>query len=156
MNDQRFPELALPLARAARELGEQTPPLTLLPAIHRQLAGRPQRRSIAQRMTSWLAWGGLVTGCTALSVMLVLGSVLDDESTSAGASTANGFVAVAGEQAWREVARDGGVWLVSTEIPQSRLAALGLPYDPARAAEPVPAQLLMHGSGNVLAVRVIR
>jgi len=43
---------------------------------------------------------------------------------------------------------------VPTEIPQSRLAALGLPYDPTRANERVAAQLLMQGSGDVLAVRV--
>jgi hypothetical protein len=35
------------------------------------------------------------------------------------------------------------------------LAALGLPFDPARAAEPVRAELLMHASGDVLALRVI-
>jgi hypothetical protein len=45
---------------------------------------------------------------------------------------------------------------VSTELPHSRLAVLGLPYDPARAGERVPAQFLMHSSGEVLAVRVNR
>lgn len=45
-------------------------------------------------------------------------------------------------------------WLVPTELPGDRLALLGLPFDPARAGERIPAELLLDGSGNVLAVRV--
>jgi hypothetical protein len=45
---------------------------------------------------------------------------------------------------------------VRTELPASRRALLGLPYDPAAAAAPVRAELLLHPSGDVLAVRVIR
>jgi hypothetical protein len=58
---------------------------------------------------------------------------------------------------WQRARTDSGrTWLVTTELPHSRLAALGLPYDPARAGERVSAQLLMHGSGEVLAVRLNR
>jgi hypothetical protein len=46
-------------------------------------------------------------------------------------------------------------WLVQSEVPQERLAALGLPYDPTRAAEPVRAELLVHPTGLVLALRLI-
>ena len=44
---------------------------------------------------------------------------------------------------------------MTTELPRERLAAIGLPYDPARAAEPVRAELLMHASGDVIALRLI-
>lgn len=46
-------------------------------------------------------------------------------------------------------------WVVRTELPAERLALLGLPYDPGRAARPVRAELLLHASGDVLAVRVL-
>jgi len=46
-------------------------------------------------------------------------------------------------------------WVVTTEMPQERLAAIGLPYDPARAAERVRAELLVAASGEVLAVRLL-
>jgi hypothetical protein len=67
------------------------------------------------------------------------------------------FVAVAGAERMREASRegDGRAWLVSTELPRERLAALGLPYDPSRAAERVRAELLVHASGDVLAVRLL-
>ena len=47
-------------------------------------------------------------------------------------------------------------WLVDTELPVERLAALGLPFDPARAGDSVRAEFLVHPSGELLAVRFIR
>ncbi|MBL8324747.1 MAG: hypothetical protein JNJ89_07275 [Rubrivivax sp.] len=44
-------------------------------------------------------------------------------------------------------------WVLTAEMPQQHLASLGLPYDPGRAAEPLRAELLVSGSGEVLAVR---
>lgn len=45
--------------------------------------------------------------------------------------------------------------LVSAGLSGERLAALGLPFDPARAGERVRAELLLHASGDVLAVRLL-
>lgn len=50
---------------------------------------------------------------------------------------------------------DTPAWVLTTELPQQRLAAMGLPYDPGRAAEPLRAELLVAGNGEVLAVRLI-
>lgn len=45
------------------------------------------------------------------------------------------FVAVAGAERWLRLGSEGGAaWLVQTELPQERLTAYGLPYDPGRAA----------------------
>jgi len=41
-------------------------------------------------------------------------------------------------------------------MPRERMALLGLPFDPARAGQPVRAELLMQPSGEVLAVRFLR
>ena len=73
------------------------------------------------------------------------------------APSASGFVPLVGPERWHQLTRDGATpaWLVTTEMPRERLAAIGLPYDPARAAEPVRAELLMHASGDVIALRLI-
>jgi hypothetical protein len=41
------------------------------------------------------------------------------------------------------------------ELPRERLALLGLPFDAARADETVRAELMLHPSGQVLAVRFL-
>jgi putative copper export protein len=149
MNELVSPELTAHLAVAARELREQSPPATLLPAIHRVLARR--RKAPGSRPSrAWMGWAGMATAGTALAIVLAMrpaGQVVADSE---------GFLTLAGEDAWRAAAQtdSGHVWLVPAEITQARLAAFGLPYDPANAAERISAQLLMHSSGDVLAVRV--
>jgi hypothetical protein len=54
-----------------------------------------------------------------------------------------------------DAARDGPAWLLTAEVPQQRLAAMGLPFDPERAAESLRAELLVAGTGEVLAVRLL-
>lgn len=70
----------------------------------------------------------------------------------------SGFVPVASAERFAELWQGGAqaapAWVVRTELPRERLASLGLPYDPARAGEPVRAELLMHPAGDVLAVRL--
>lgn len=155
MNEALHPDLARHLAIAGHELRREQLPLTLLPSIHRSLAGRRTQRRIVQRLSAWFGWSSLAVACSAFALWIAVNTAPEDAAQTLAAS---GFVTVASEDTWREVERNGAgrVWLLSTEIPQSRLAALGLPYDPARAGERVPAQLLMHGATDVLAVRVIR
>jgi hypothetical protein len=153
LNDTLNPLLAERLALAAQDLRSQAPPATLLPAIQRALERRKPAAASGRRATHWWGWGGLSTACAVLAVWLVV-SPLPDPAPSQPLS---GFVPVAGADSWRQAAQadSGSVWLVSTEIPHSRLAAMGLPYDPARAGERVRAQLLMQSSGDVLAVRIV-
>lgn len=72
----------------------------------------------------------------------------------------SGFLPVAPPERFAELWQGGALaapaWVVRTELPRERLAALGLPYDPARAGETVRAELLMHPAGDVLAVRLTR
>jgi hypothetical protein len=133
------------------------PPATLLPAIHRELDRKQRReRAAGRRWLSWLGWAGLSTASVALAVAFVVNSVMDEQATQAAVSD-DGFVRLVNNDVWQSAQSEAdGTWLVSTELPHSRLAALGLPYDPSRAGERVPAQLLMHSSGEVLAVRVSR
>jgi hypothetical protein len=156
MTHARPPELARRLALASHELRLQMPPATLLPATHRSLVrGRWKSPEPRTRLKSWLGWGGLSTACAALAVAFVVNSMMAADAQDSAQLDA-GFVALVNNEVWQRAAQSdsGRMWLVTTDMPQARLAALGLPYDPARAGERVPAQLLMHSSGDVLAVRV--
>ena len=150
-------DLSRRLALASHELRAQLPPATLLPAIHRGLdCGRWKTRSAGGRWLAWFGWAGLSTACLTLAAALVVNSMLEGDAQET-ASADDGFVTLVNNDVWQSARADTGrTWLVTTELSHSRMAALGLPYDPARAGERVPAQLLMHSSGEVLAVRLTR
>ena len=141
--------LAAALRAAGDELRALQPPAALQSRIRAALppsaAPRPQpRRGV------WL-WSGAAAFATVLvgSALLVLRPappLMVDDGLRFGA-----FVRVAPAERWP--AGESEAWLVATELPGERLAALGLPYDPSRAGESVRAELLMHPSGEVLAVR---
>lgn len=146
--------LAAQLRRAALELAGEPAPPALAERIRATLRSKARRRSGWRTWTAWTAGSALGGACAALLAAIFWA----DAPAASGTSLASaGFVAVAGSEDWREAAKRGGTaWLVATEMPQAKLAALGLPYDPARAGDSVRAQLLIHSSGDVLAVRVIR
>lgn len=113
------------------------------------------------RWRRWAAWGFSGAALCALalvgSVVLLLLAPPDAPEFSAR-QVGSGFVTVASAERWQQLLREDAVasaWLVPTEMPRERLAALGLPFDPARAGDRVSAELLMHPSGEVLAVRVL-
>lgn len=150
-------ELSRRLSLASHELRAQAPPAPLLPAIHRQLNRGPWKTATAgRRWLPWFGWTGLSTAAVAIAAMLVVHSMVAPDETAAVVES-GGFVRLVSADVWqRAQAETGRTWLVSTEMPQARLAALGLPYDPAHAGARVPAELLLHSSGEVLAVRVSR
>jgi hypothetical protein len=154
--------LAAALRRAAAELQSQNPP----PELQAQVLMRAQaaRRAAAKppaqppvpalpRRGLW-AWSGAAACATVLlaSALLMLRppapALLVDEGPRYG-----GFLPVAPADRWPADAQPA--WLVRTELQGERLAALGLPYDPARAGDSVRAELLMRSSGEVLAVRFV-
>lgn len=104
-----------------------------------------------------LAWGsGLAGAATALLMSLML---LVDPPGSAAVGVAradSGFIPLVTDgELRRATAREAAVWLQPAELPRERLALLGLPFDAARADEPVRAELMVHASGQVLAVRLL-
>lgn len=143
--------LAATLRAAADELRVQQPP----PALQARIsAALPRARAAANpsRRGTWI-WSGAAAFATVLlgAALLVLRPappLMVDDGLRFGA-----FVRVAPAERWP--AGETQAWLVRTEMPEERLAALGLPYDPARAGESVHAELLMHPSGEVLAVRFV-
>jgi hypothetical protein len=151
MRDQNIHTLAAAMRSAAEELRAQQPPPTLQARIQAALPPRPAAARPARRAL-W-AWSGVAAFATVLlgSALMVLRPappLMVDDGLRFGA-----FMRIAPAERWPE--GETAAWLVRTELPSERLAALGLPYDPARAGESVRADLLMHPSGEVLAVRFV-
>ncbi|WP_395700554.1 hypothetical protein [Aquabacterium sp.] len=158
--------LADALARLGADLAAQpVPPLSARARHALGAAARGRGAAVpggGAARSRWAAWGlsGAALCALALggSVLLVVLSPQQAPTTTRQAQLASGFVAVASAERWQQLLRDGDAapaWLVPTEIPRERLAALGLPFDPSRAGDRVSAELLMHPSGEVLAVRVL-
>lgn len=114
-------------------------------------------------------WVVLVALLGALALLIGSGrwpqsSAIDSSPASAAAE--DEFIPVATPQRWRQIVPQHSpakqdpsaarAWVVAAELPAEQLARFGLPFDPARAAEPVRAELLLHSSGEVLAVRFDR
>ena len=101
-------------------------------------------------MQQWLErwrWQGAALALTAMfSLAWIFDSPLAGPDPSAGQ-----FMAVTELGAFPA---EDEVWLVAAELPQQQLAAMGLPFDPARAGERVPTQVLLRANGELLAVRL--
>lgn len=177
MNDPRNAE-RVPLARllkqAAAELAAQPvpplPPALLQPpvAAPRAPAGGPAALP-ARGWTAWLGvrgvraplWVGALAGLALVAGVgwFVLVAALPPRADLSRSLAAidDRFVPVVSGDRWVRLAGEGPApaWLVQADVPREHLAAWGLPYDPARAAEPVRAELLLNPAGEVLALRVV-
>lgn len=163
MNEQRRPlaTLSEQLRASAQDLSRQSiPPLrdaAVLAAMRRALP-RPAapRRGFLKPFARSFAWSGAAT-----CAVLLLGAgllLLLEPPPAAQAHLASDFLPVVAGERWAGYLKDAKgqpAWLVPTELPRERLALLGLPYDPAQAGERVRAELLLHPSGDVLAVRIL-
>lgn len=116
-------------------------------------AGAPSRRA------PWAPWAtaALCAGLLAGALWLIRGGAGDPRTGTAElAVLPRAFLPAAGGERWLRTGHDGAAaWVVHAELPRERLAEFGLPFDPSRAAEPVRAELLLRGDGDVLAVRVL-
>lgn len=119
------------------------------------------RQADRSKRASWaapLAWSGAGV-CALLLVAASALLLLEPPVEAAQQSYASDFVPLVPAERWSSYLRESGqarAWLVTTEMPRDRLALMGLPYDPSQAGDRVKAELLMHSSGDVLAVRVVR
>lgn len=154
----RTARLADWLWAGARDLQQRTPAPGRDDAVLQAMQARFAERQRAGRRNRW-RWalaGPALCASVLVACVWLLGSAPPGES---GATVARGsdFIVLVSADRWAayEKAGAGRAWLVPTEVPRERLALLGLPYDPAAAAEPVHAELLVHASGDVLAMRVL-
>lgn len=117
-------------------------------------------RSTLQRK---LAWGGSwFAGALLLAAALLLSfepPALHPPASAPFAQADSGFLPVVSQEEWRRAMAgqaQAPVWLMPAELPRERLALLGLPFDASRADERVRAELMLHASGQLLAVRFVQ
>lgn len=159
LNDGTAAPLQAWLGRARAALAAEHPPPELLPrvqaavaaavALHPPAATAPARRGWPRA----LSWPGAAALASVLAATLLWLAGLPPPTATDAGLRASGFVSLVPLERWpRDTA---AAWLVSTELQGERLAALGLPYDPARAGDSLRAELLLQPSGEVLAVRLV-
>lgn len=142
----------------ARELQTREPTApqraATLDAMRASFASRPTtaRKGLSRW---WLAGPALCAGALLTCVGLL--SLAPPGESGAVVARGSDFIVLVSAERWAAYQSGGSntAWLVPTDVPRERLALLGLPYDPGAAAEPVHAELLIHASGDVLAMRVL-
>lgn len=157
--------LAEALHRAGTELNQALPPPQLAARVHAALVrrplavpspgwGTPPLRAALRHRWAWpvTAAGASCAAVLVVSVLLMLRHPAVESSPPE--LRLSGFVPVVPTELWPS--EDAPAWLVRTELRRDRLAALGLPFDPTRAADSVRAELLVRASGEVLAVRFVQ
>jgi hypothetical protein len=176
--DHRAPDATSPVTLAAmlelarRDLATREPPAELLDAVQRRgravvppaRAGEarpPMARAPTSRRwaAALVAWSGALTCAVVLLGSALLMLLPPRDAPGALDARAGPFMPLVPAERWAEVGRgheaEAG-WLLATELPAERLATLGLPFDPAHAGDSVRAELLVHPSGEVLALRLLR
>lgn len=168
------------LRATAQDLAAKQPPdaaaAATLAAMQRALPRPAPAAASAQTGPAgwWAGWRQTLALSGAVSfAVLLLGAALLlarpplQRASGPAVVAATDFVPVVSAERWAGYlqaseskgssgGQDATAWIVSTEIQGERLALLGLPYDPSQAGERVRAELLMHESGDVLAVRIVR
>ena len=154
----RSARLADWLWAAGQDLRRQTPPPGRDDAALDAMQARFAQRQASERRLRWrwsLVGPGLCASVLVVCVWLV--NLAPPEHDGTTLTRGSDFIVLVSADRWAAFEKAGAAnaWLVPTEVPRERLALLGLPYDPATAAEPVHAELLVHASGDVLAMRVM-
>jgi hypothetical protein len=114
-----------------------------------------------RRVVRGAAWSGLWLSGAALLLALAM-LTLDPPALKAqptALQASSNFLPLVSSADWQRAMggeQQAAVWLVPATLPRERLALMGLPFDAARANEPLQAELMLHPSGQVLAVRFIQ
>lgn len=152
------------LADAREHLNACEPPPRVHAALLRSLnlpRAHPtvQRTGLMQSAAQWLVRQRWSAAAVALLTVVVVAGVLDIPfgvapiAADVADGYGDGFVPVGNTAA---LTTGSTAWLVRTEMSRQQLASLGLPFDPSRAAERVPAEVLLRPNGELLAVRLVR
>ena len=115
-------------------------------------AQRPVRRSAGDR---WLAWPLALAASIAVLSFVVRSlppEAIVAEPAAAASTAAAEFMPVV---PLADIERAGDAMVVPARLPRMTLAQLGLPVNPALAADAIDTELLVRRDGSVLAVRFI-
>jgi hypothetical protein len=154
MNTAADSPLDRQLALLKESVADAAPPESTDRAVAAAIA-RAQRspRRARSRRERWLVWPLALAACIAV-LSIVVRSLPPDPVDPAPGPTANGndFLPVV---PIADIERAGDAVLVPAKLPRTTLAQLGLPINPARAADAIDTELLVRRDGAVLAVRFV-
>lgn len=153
----RFDEAhALRAISASRPQADTKPAGTAAgPARAFEAAPARPKRPRRNRFGWWLAAPSFALIALAVAIVLLAPAdvVFDDARVVEGASVERPrFIALAPLD---DISAETAPRVVSARIPRAAIAGFGLPIDPARADQPLNAELLMSARGVVLAVRFL-
>ena len=157
-------DMDVALADARAHLAACAPPPRVHAALRRSLSlpiAAPAATPVnaLQSVAQWLVRQRWSAVAVALLAVVVVAGLLDVPwgvapiAADLADNEGDGFVPVGNTAA---LPTGSTAWLVRTEMSRQQLASLGLPFDPARAAERVPAEVLLRPNGELLAVRLVR
>ena len=159
------PDLTVALAHARTLLQSCEPPPRVQVALHKALGLPPPslsavRPSAWHQAVDWLVRQRWSAAAVALVMVCVVAAVSELSGPYGRPPLRNGlddFYSGGFMPVGNPIGLTNGAtaWLVSTEMSRQQLVTLGLPFDPARAAEMVPAEVLLRPNGELLAVRLM-
>ena len=162
MHDTNLPPLApldAQIAALRASVADANPPTSVDRALEAAIA-RDQRRARMQAPTAprdrWLTWP-LALAASVAALSLVVRSLPPDVTSGdpplhtvrPAGSAFMPVVPIA------DIERAGNAMVVPARLPRMTLAQLGLPVNPAHAADTIDTELLVRGDGSVLAVRFV-
>ncbi len=143
------------LAALKESVADALPPPAVDQAVAAAVARaaqRPVRRSAGDR---WLAWPLALAASIAVLSFVVRSlppEAIVAEHAAAASTAAAEFMPVV---PLADIERAGDAMVVPARLPRMTLAQLGLPVNPALAADAIDTELLVRRDGSVLAVRFI-
>jgi hypothetical protein len=144
--DRRFAALK---EAAAGEL----PPLATDRAIAAAVARAGRAPRTAMRGDRWLVWP--LALAASIAVLSFVVRSLPPEAVVAPPAVRTGGDEFLPVVPIADIERAGDALVVPARLPRTTLAQLGLPINPARAADAIDAELLVRRDGSVLAVRFV-
>ena len=125
-------------------------------AAIRRAQRKPARGRPSPSGDRWLAWPlGLAASIAVLSLVvrsLPPEAVMAEPAAPFARTTADDFMALV---PLADIESAGDAMVVSARLHRMTLAQLGLPVNPARAADAIDTELLVRRDGSVLAVRFV-
>ena len=125
-------------------------------AFQRASARARERPSALAKGDRWLAWPLALAATIAVLSIIVRSlspeAVVSEPPIAAEARSGDEFMPVV---PLADIERAGDALVVPARLPRTTLAQLGLPINPARAADAIDTELLVRRDGSVLAVRFV-
>ena len=136
-------------------VADELPPAATDRAIAAAVARASRGARTAANGERWLAWP-LALAATIAVLSFVVRSLPPEavvaDPAAAIRTSADEFLPVV---PIADIERAGDALVVPARLPRTTLAQLGLPINPARAADAIDAELLVRRDGSVLAVRFV-